>query len=103
MLDAATQISIFTAEAIIIMLVILFLLITFFMLLGKAKEEKNKSKLVIKNLNQQYEETKETLLAETLPKKKFKLFLKTRKAEEKAKHKKEEPCKNIFVPRFMAI
>lgn len=99
MLEALTQLGIFTAEAIIITLLILFLLIAFFMLLAKGKE-KTKGKLVVKNLNHQYEETTEILLAETLPKKKFKQFLKTRKSEEKAKHKNEQPCKNIFVLTF---
>src|SRR5437868_3017366 len=99
MLDAFTQLAIFTAEAIIITLLILFLLLTFFMLLAKGKE-KNKGKLVIKNLNQHYEETRETLLTETLSKKKFKQFLKTKKSEEKLKEKNETVCKNIFVLTF---
>jgi len=99
MLQALSQLGIFTAEAIIITLLILFLMIAFFMLLAKGKE-KTKGRLVVKNVNEQYEETKETLLAETLSKKEFKHFLKTKKSEEKAKQKNEQPRKTIFVLTF---
>jgi len=99
MSQALTQLGIFTAEAIIISLLILTLLVAFLALLAKGKE-KSRGRLVIKNLNHKYEDTKEALLAETLSKKQFKQFLKTRKAEEKAKTKIEQPCKNIFVLTF---
>lgn len=99
MSNAFLQLGIFTAEAIIITLLILVILVVFFMLLAKGKE-KTRGKLVIKNLNKKFEDIKETLLAETLPKKEFKQFLKTQKAEEKAKQKAEQKPKNIFVLTF---
>jgi len=99
MLQAFIQLGIFTAEAIIITLLLIFILITFFSLLAKGKE-KTKGRLVVKNLNKKYEENTETLLTETLPKKEFKQFLTNKKAEEKARQKNGQTCKNIFVLTF---
>lgn len=100
MYQALTELGIFTAEAIIITLLILFILLSFFMLLAKAKGEKAKGKLVIKNLNEKYNEIREELLSNTLSKKQFKQFLKNKKAEDKAKQEKYETAKNIFVLTF---
>lgn len=99
MLETLTQLGIFTAEAIIIALLIVFVLAMFFMLLAKGKE-KTKGKLLIKNLNHHYEENKELILEETLSKKQFKHYLKTKKETEKAQQKNEQKRKNIFVLTF---
>lgn len=99
MSEALTELGLFTAESIIIALLILLVLFFFLMLLAKGKE-KTKGKLIIKNLNQKYDETRELLLSETLTKKQLKQFHKTRKAEEKAKAKNESTEKNIFVLNF---
>ncbi len=103
MLNAIIELALFTAKALIIVLLILVLLGAFFALIAKAKD-KAKGKLQIKNLNKHYAETKEELLAEILPKKHFKQFLKNKKQEEKAKQKSIEQSadrlKNIYVLNF---
>jgi len=90
----------FTAKGIIIALLILLVLFVFLMLVAKGKE-KIKGKLTIRSLNNKYDENRETLLTETLSKKQYKQFLKTRKSEKKADEKKEESVKNIFVLTFI--
>lgn len=95
MLDALITLGLFTAKALIIVMMIVIVLVVFFMLLGKSKE-KNKGQLKIKNLNEKYKDTKESILAETLSKKQFKQFLKDKKAEKKA----EENAKNVYVLHF---
>lgn len=99
MSQALTQLAVFTAEAIVIVALILLVLIAFLALIGKSKE-KLKGHLAIKNLNKKYAEMKETLLAETLPKKLFKQFLKEKKAENKAKEKSTTATKNVYVLQF---
>ncbi|VVC76509.1 putative protease SohB [Aquicella siphonis] len=99
MSDMFMQLGLFAAKSIIIVLMVLTVMIVFFILLAKSKE-KTKGRLVIKNLNHKFNETKEAILAETLPKKQFKQFLKDRKAEEKARQKAGQSEKNIFVLRF---
>lgn len=95
MSQALLDLGIFTAESIILAILFIIVLVVFFMLLGKGKD-KTKGKLVIKNLNEKYQENKEAMLAETLSKKAFKQFLKSKKAEEKS----EQKSKNIFVLTF---
>lgn len=99
MSDMLMQLGLFTAKSVIIVIMILVVMIVFFLLVAKSKE-KTKGHLIIKNLNRKIEETREIFLAETLPKKQFKRFLKDRKAEEKARLKSEKTEKNIFVLRF---
>lgn len=99
MLEALFQLGLFTAKSLVIVIMIILILLAFFLLLAKAKE-KTKGKLQIKNLNQKYDETKALVLAETLPKKQFKQFLKDQQAAEKAKQKAEQKVKNIYVISF---
>lgn len=99
MTQALIQLGLFAAKALIIILFILIILVVFFSLLAKSKE-KLKGTFVIKNLNKKYAETTEAILAETCPKKSFKQFLKSKKAEEKAKRKLKEKQKSIYVLNF---
>ncbi|RDI45147.1 protease SohB [Aquicella lusitana] len=99
MFDALMQLGLFTAKIFIVFLFILLLLVTFFGLIAKSRG-KLKGKLSVKNLNQKYAETMETVLQETLPKKLFKRFLKQRKIEEKIKQKKAEKPKKVYVLDF---
>jgi serine protease SohB len=99
MSHALIQLGLFAAKAIIIALMILIVLLAFFILLAKSKE-KIKGRLMIKNLNLKYDEAKQAILAETLSKKQFKQFLKTKKVEEKSKKLSEHKLKNIFVLNF---
>src|SRR5579872_3231873 len=94
MLNAIIELALFTAKSLIITLLILIILAVFFALIAKSKE-KLKGRLFIKNLNKKYAETTEELLAEILPKKQFKQFLKKRKSEEKTKQ-----TKTIYVLNF---
>lgn len=99
MTDALIQLALFSAKTVILFLFIVLLLVAFFALLAKGKD-KMKGRLVIKNLNKSFEETKEMLLAETLTKKEFKKFLKEQKTLEKKKQKTETHQKNIYVLNF---
>lgn len=95
-----TQLLIFAAKLFIIFLFILLVFIAFFSLLSAAKGKKGKGKLQIKNLNEQYKETKDLLLAETLSKKQYKDHLKQEKKLVKTKEKTAEAQKNIYVLTF---
>lgn len=99
MLDALFQLSIFSAKAIIVVALILILLAGIIGLLSRGKQQ---SKLTIKNLNTGYHEIKKAFLETILSKKEYKKFIKTDKAEEKAKAAAQDknPQKNIFVLNF---
>lgn len=97
MLDALIQLGLFSAKVIILFLFILFLLIAFLMLIARAKE-KNKERLHVKHLNQKYNEEKELILTSTLTPKEYKNYLKTKKAENKAKADKKTP--KVYVLNF---
>lgn len=97
MLNLLAQLALFASKAIIIVLSIITILVVFFALRAKGKA---KPHLTIKHLNKKYTEDTEFILAETLPKKLFKLFLKERKQKEKAKNKSEGDNKKIYVLNF---
>jgi serine protease SohB len=101
MLNALTQLMLFSAKATIVVVLILLLLAGILALLGKAKGQL-KGRLTIKNLNEKYEEVKEDLLSQILSKDQFKKFLKTQKTLEKEKKKlvDKTPQKNIFILDF---
>lgn len=99
MTEALIQLGLFTAKGFIVLAIILIVLIVFFALIAKGKD-KMKGRITIKNINKHYTETKESLLAEILPKKKFKHFLKNVKTEEKAKEKADGEQKHIYVLNF---
>lgn len=98
MTSALIDLGLFTAKSMILVFFILLILIAFFMLLAKSKE-KQTGKLTIKNLNEQYEETKQAILQETLTKKELKQYLKDKKEKEKEKQK-ENQHKKIYVLNF---
>lgn len=93
MLDALTQLALFASKTVILFLFIAGLLILFFALIAKGKNNA-KGTLTIKNLNKKYADMKETVLAEVLPKKEFKLFKKEKNKD------KTEHSKNIYVVHF---
>jgi serine protease SohB len=99
MLNALIQLALFAAKGIIILLLILSVLIVFFALLTKSKQ-KLKRRLIIRNLNKNYAEITEEILAETLPNKLFKKFLKNKKDEDKVRQKSEKKPNNIYVLDF---
>lgn len=99
MLDALIQLTLFSAKALIIAVFIIVVLVAFFALLAKSKD-KMKNRLVIRNLNHKYEDIKDELLYEILPKKALKKHLKEQKAAHKAEEKSDHTKKNIFVLNF---
>jgi serine protease SohB len=90
MLDALSQLSIFSAKAIILVVLILVLIAGILSLFSRGKSQ---NKLNIKNLNLKYKEIQQEFLKEILSKKNLKKHLKQKKKEEKNK-------KNIFILHF---
>lgn len=90
------DLGMFAAKTVIIFLFILLILLTLVAIFAKGK--KTKGRLVIKNLNEKYEESAETILLETLSKKDFKHYLKNKKKSDKEKEKNKP--KTIYVINF---
>ncbi|OGT39984.1 MAG: protease SohB [Gammaproteobacteria bacterium RIFCSPHIGHO2_12_FULL_38_14] len=99
MSDIVIQLMVFTSKVVILFLFFLALLLTLTALIAKGKM-RFKGHILIKNLNKKYDENKQTLLAETLPKKKFKQFLKGKKKAEKLLLKSKPDKKNVYVLTF---
>jgi serine protease SohB len=101
MLDALTQLTFFTAKGLIVIIMILVLLAGILGLFSRGKNKKN-GKISIKNINKHYNEVKENLLQEILPKKAFKKLIKDKKMEDKEKTKllDKNPQKNIYIIDF---
>lgn len=97
MIEALTELALFSAKSLIILAIVLVVLAVFFMLLAKSKQ-KVTGHLTIKNLNQQFAEDNEMIMQEILPKKEFKKFLKEQKSADKKRH--EADMKNIYVLTF---
>lgn len=92
------QLGIFTAKALIIVLLILVCLAGILALFARGKE-KTCGKICVKNLNEKFKKTTETLNSEILSKDNFKKWLKETKREQKQKAKKAV-TKNVFVLNF---
>jgi serine protease SohB len=99
MLDALIQLTLFSAKTLIIAIFIIIVLVAFFALLAKSKD-KIKNRLVIRNLNHKYDDMKDELLYEILPKKELKKHLKEQKAAHKAEEKGDHSKKKMFVLNF---
>lgn len=99
MAQALLQLGIFTAQAFIILAIVLIIMAAFFVLLVKSKQQPT-GRLIIKNVNHDYEESNEAIMAETLPKKAFKKFQKEKKAKLKQRQENETDVKNIYVLDF---
>lgn len=82
MADFFMQLSLFSAKAIIVLIVILALVFGLLVIIMNAKQ-KTTGRLSFKKLNEKIEETKQALLAETLSKKAYKAQLKAAKKEAK--------------------
>lgn len=95
MYDALIQLGLFSAKFLIVFLFIIAVLITFLALAAKAKD-KAKGKLLVKKLNDRFDEMKETILGETLDKKELKKYHK----EKKAASEQHESRKNVYVINF---
>lgn len=94
MLDLFIELGFFSAKAIIIVALILILFAGIVAILARGKVKMG-GKISIKNLNKYYDEVKESLLEQILPKKDFKKHLKTSK-----KDVKQQPRHNIFIIDF---
>lgn len=100
MLDSLIDLSFFTAKAIIIIALLLIFVAIFIGLIARGKD-KNRDRISIKNLNDQYADTRENLLSNILSKKEFKKFLKEKKISEKNSNSDDKSSqKNIYVLNF---
>jgi serine protease SohB len=101
MSDAVIQLIMFSAKAMIIVILTLLLLAGILSLIGRGKE-KVSGKITIKNLNKKYSKIKEFLLKEILSKNAFKKFIKEQKVllKEKASAAEKSPQKNVFIIHF---
>lgn len=99
MLESLGQLALFTAKALIIVLIALFFLVMVLMVMSKAKA-KFKGRLTIRNINKKLDETKEELLAETLTKNQFKKYLKEQKLRLKKEKKNPSKKSNVYVLQF---
>lgn len=95
MSDALIQLLLFTSKSIIIFILVAGLFIALIAIAAKNKS-KSKGKLLVTNLNDKFDETKQAILVETLEKKAYKKYLKDKKAEEK----KRPERKSIYVINF---
>lgn len=99
MLSGLGHLGLFLAKALIIIFLILFLFVMLLVIASKARE-KLKGRLIIRNLNEKLDETKEDLLSETLPKDEFKKFLKEKKQRLKEEKKNPANKPKVFVLQF---
>ncbi len=95
--DVLSQILLFSAKFGVAIIFTLVLFAGILALLSRGKQ-KLTGKICIKHLNKKWDETKEELLQEILPKKKFKAFLKQQK--QAAKKPTSQSQKSIFVLNF---
>lgn len=95
--QALLQLGVFAAQSIIVLVIIVAVMLAFFVMLAKSKQ-KTYGRLSIKNINHLYDENKQMMLEEILPKKEFKKFLKEQKEVEKKRA--ESKLKSIFVLNF---
>jgi serine protease SohB len=99
MYDALIQLGLFSAKAIILVVLILILLAGIIALLSRGRE-KLQGRISMKNMNDKYYEIQETLCAEILSKDKFKNYLKEQKANLKKQAKEKVDKRNIFIVDF---
>lgn len=99
MLDALIQLSLFTAKALILVVLILILLTGIIALLTRGRE-KLQGRISIKNINEKYKERQDELNEQIMKKDKFKKYLKTQKALTKEESKDKADKKNIFILDF---
>jgi serine protease SohB len=97
--DGLIQLALFSAKAVILVILILVLLAGIIALLSRGRE-KISGRISMKNMNDKYYETQEILCSEILSKDKFKKYLKEQKANIKKQAKEKVDKKNIFVVNF---
>lgn len=99
MSDFFMPLGLFTAKALVVLIITLVLLVGILMLIASAKQ-KSGGRLSITNLNEKMEATKSALLAETLPKKAYKAYLKEKKKADKAKIEDASEHASVYVLNF---
>jgi serine protease SohB len=97
--DGLIQLALFSAKALILVILILVLLTGIIALLSRGRE-KTTGRISVKNLNETYDEVQDMLLSEILSKDKFKKHLKDQKAELKKQAKEKVDKKNVFIVTF---
>jgi len=94
MINALLELSLFSAKAVILVVLILLLFAGILAIASKVKEKLH-GRISIKNINEALDETKSMLCEEVMPKKDFKAFIKSTKIASKKKKKK-----NIYILDF---
>jgi serine protease SohB len=97
--DGLFQLALFSAKAVILVILILVLLAGIIALMSRGRE-KTTGRISMKNLNEKYYEIQEMLLSEILSKDKFKKYLKDQKADIKKQAKDKVDKKNVFIVTF---
>lgn len=100
MSEALLQLALFSAKTVIIFIFVVLIMLAFVVMVAKSRRAKTTGRLMIKNLNHQYEENQDMIMAEILPKKAYKQFAKDQKATAKKREANIENIKNIFVINF---
>jgi serine protease SohB len=99
MLAGLIQLALFSAKALILVVLILILLAGIIALLTRGRE-KMSDRISMKNINEKYFATQESLYSEILSKDKFKKHTKDQKATQKKQAKDKTDKKNIFIVNF---
>ena len=102
MTEFLTDYGLFAAKLVTIVVALLFLFGLLFSMISHARQDDD-VRLRVKNLNRKYEEMRNTLNAETLPRKAFKQTLKQLKVHHKQEEKRMEQDdgpKNLYVLSF---
>jgi len=101
MLYASMDLLFFAAKFLLAVLMLLLFVAGIFAIAGRGK--KASGKLTVRDLNGKYQQTRDFLLSEILPKKEYRAVLKKQKKQEKQKkgeHSKKRKEKTAFVLHF---
>ncbi|OGT58643.1 MAG: protease SohB [Gammaproteobacteria bacterium RIFCSPHIGHO2_12_FULL_42_10] len=93
------ELMLFAAKVLILFLFIVGLLVTIIALVAKNRG-RNQNRLIVNHLNEKYDEMKEILSENILPKKEYKKYLKAQKKARQAKEKCEYQKNNVYVLDF---
>lgn len=93
------ELGLFASKALIILILFLVIMLGILILIANAKQ-KTSGRLSLKNLNAKMDETKSAILAETLPKKAYKQYLKDKKKADKAALSQDMQKPAVYVLNF---
>lgn len=100
MTDFFVSLCLFAAKALIIVIVVLALVLGLIVMIAKAKQGMH-GRLTLHNLNEKRDDTQEALLAEILPKKAYKQWLKDEKKAKSARANATDRSPSVYVLDFI--